>query len=185
MNERPQIIVSQQLVFVSDVRSLVVVLLAHCLESIFGVDVLTNLPLGHITSVVERDKSLVIRKDTHRNGRGDHDVRSTSQLLDWRFRDLLPIVHRSDRLIRLVLSAQPIFVVGIIGEVHLRGIFFCLDFHLLLIWIKWSSNNEWLIPIRIKINVLLVGLLEHRIILHDRLSTSVFKSVAQNVILGG
>jgi hypothetical protein len=67
VNKGPQVVVSQQLVLVSDGWSFVIVLLAHCLESILGVDVFSYLSLRHICPVVKRNESLVVRENTHRD----------------------------------------------------------------------------------------------------------------------
>jgi hypothetical protein len=126
------------------------VLFAHGLESIFGINVFWNLPLGHITPVIEWNQPLVIGEDAHTDGGSDHDVGSTSKLLDRRLGDLRAVVDSGQSLVRLVLGTQLVLIVGIVGHELLRRVFLSLDFHLLLVRIKWATDNQRLMSVWIK-----------------------------------
>jgi hypothetical protein len=68
MDERFDVIVSEFLIFIANVRNFVCVLFTHSLESILFIDEFLDFVIFHLSSEYSADQPVVLREHTQRCG---------------------------------------------------------------------------------------------------------------------
>ena len=74
VDERFQVIVSEVHIFISSFNSLIFILLDHCFERIFFINVMSQFTMIHMGSIIFTNFSLVFWENTERQSTCNHNI---------------------------------------------------------------------------------------------------------------